>query len=148
MVKYGKWNYSLKELEEQYSKATKRGNEISKKGTKAKRAYFDRIRNEIVLELDSGAKFSFPPNHLSELADATSSQIAEVSLAGGGSSLRWRSLDADYSVQGLLAGVFGTKSWMAELGRKGGQVRSPKKAKAARENGLLGGRPRKATAHT
>ncbi len=32
----------------------------------------------------------------------------------------------------------------AELGRKGGQVRSDAKAEAARENGKKGGRPRKA----
>ena len=41
---------------------------------------------------------------------------------------------------GLLAGVFGTRSWMA---RQAGQARSEAKAAAARANGAKGGRPRK-----
>lgn len=41
---------------------------------------------------------------------------------------------------GLMAGIFGTKSWMA---RRAGQATSAAKAAAARENGAEGGRPRK-----
>lgn len=33
--------------------------------------------------------------------------------------------------------------YLADCGRKGGQVKSEAKATAARENGKLGGRPRK-----
>ena len=51
--------------------------------------------------------------------------------------------DADFTVAGLVAGVFGTRAWMAELGRKGGSVTSEAKAAAVRENGKKGGRPRK-----
>jgi hypothetical protein len=46
-------------------------------------------------------------------------------------------------VAGLVAGVFGTRAWMAELGRKGGSVTSEAKASAVRENGKKGGRLRK-----
>ena len=33
--------------------------------------------------------------------------------------------------------------WLAEIGRRGGQVTSPAKREAARANGQLGGRPSK-----
>jgi hypothetical protein len=33
--------------------------------------------------------------------------------------------------------------WLKEIGAKGGKVSSPAKAAAVRENGKLGGRPRK-----
>jgi len=33
--------------------------------------------------------------------------------------------------------------WLKEIGAKGGRVTSPAKAAAVRENGKLGGRPRK-----
>ena len=55
----------------------------------------------------------------------------------------WEELDSHLSVPGLVAGTFGTKRWMSELGRKGGSVRSEAKAKSSRENGKLGGRPKK-----
>ena len=49
----------------------------------------------------------------------------------------------DLGIPELVAGIFGTKSWMAELGRKGGQATSSAKSAAARKNGKKGGRPRK-----
>jgi hypothetical protein len=47
----------------------------------------------------------------------------------------------DYSVPGLVAGIFGTARWMAA---RAGRAGSPAKAAAARANGAKGGRPRKA----
>ena len=35
-----------------------------------------------------------------------------------------------------------TKKYLEEIGRKGGQVKSEKKARAARLNGMKGGRPK------
>jgi hypothetical protein len=51
-------------------------------------------------------------------------------------------LDVDHYIPALLEGVFGTKRWMSELGRRGGSKTSAAKAAAARENGRRGGRPR------
>ena len=55
--------------------------------------------------------------------------------------LHWEKLDADFTVPGLLAGIFGTKRYMAQLA---GRSTSAAKATAARVNGAKGGRPRKA----
>ena len=43
----------------------------------------------------------------------------------------------------LVAGAFGTRAWMSELGRAGGSMTSPAKRTAARIDGRLGGRPQK-----
>ena len=55
--------------------------------------------------------------------------------------LHWEKLDVDFSVPGLVAGIFGTARWMAA---RAGRASSPAKAAAARANGAKGGRPRKA----
>jgi hypothetical protein len=53
-------------------------------------------------------------------------------------------LDADLWLPALLEGVFGSRRWMAaRLGARGGKAKSKAKARAARANGKLGGRPRK-----
>jgi hypothetical protein len=46
-------------------------------------------------------------------------------------------------VPGLLRGVYGNKKWMAQIGRRGGSVKSAAKKRAARVNGLKGGRPKR-----
>ena len=51
----------------------------------------------------------------------------------------------DFSLAGLMAGLFGTRVWMAEIGRSGGSATSQAKAAAARINEKKGGRPRHTT---
>jgi hypothetical protein len=60
--------------------------------------------------------------------------------------LYWPLLDADLHVPSLLKGILGTRQWMRELGKAGGSVRSEKKAQSSKNNGKLGGRPRKSAA--
>jgi hypothetical protein len=73
----------------------------------------------------------------------TPKQLAEVEVTPSGYGLHWESLDVDLGVPELVAGLFGTKAWMSELGRQGGQSKSSAKAQASRDNGRSGGRPRK-----
>jgi hypothetical protein len=94
----------------------------------------------MVVELTNGCTFAFPTALVQGLSDAQDEQLEEVELLGDGYGLHWENLDVDYSVQGLLAGVFGTASWMAQ---RAGRATSPAKAAAARANGAKGGRPRK-----
>jgi hypothetical protein len=53
-------------------------------------------------------------------------------------------LDADVYLPALLEGIFGSKRWIAaQLGVLGGRSKSVAKASASRNNGRLGGRPKK-----
>jgi hypothetical protein len=63
----------------------------------------------------------------------------------GGSGLRREELDADLAKPSLVAGILGSKRWMAELGRQGGLARGERKAATARAYGAKGVRPRKAS---
>ncbi|MGB0913943.1 MAG: DUF2442 domain-containing protein [Phaeobacter italicus] len=83
------------------------------------------------------------PRMAQGLETATDDELASVEILGAGYGLHWEVLDTDFTVGGLLAGVFGTKSYMA---RRAGQATSPAKAAAARTNGAKGGRPRKRSA--
>jgi hypothetical protein len=107
---------------------------------RAARARYDRKLGRIVVDLTNGCVFAFPPRMAQGLGKATDNQLAEVEILGHGYGLHWESLDVDLSIPGLLAGIFGTRSYMARLA---GRTKSPAKAAASRANGAKGGRPRK-----
>ncbi|MFL5382292.1 MAG: DUF2442 domain-containing protein [Longimicrobiaceae bacterium] len=96
------------------------------------------------MELTNGCVFAFPPALAQGLGSASEDELAAVEVMPGAESIYWECLDVGFSVPNLIAGSFGTKAWMRELGRAGGRVRSPAKTAAVRENGKKGGRPRKA----
>ena len=103
-------------------------------------APYDEGRRRIVVELTNGCSFAFPPHLVQGLESADAAALAQVELLGSGYGLHWEDLDVDIPVPGLMAGLFGTRSYMA---RRAGQTTSPAKAAAARANGAKGGRPRK-----
>lgn len=103
-------------------------------------ARYDAAADRIIVDLTSGATFAFPPALVEFLQDATPEQLAEVEVQGAGFGLRWEMLAVDYTVHGLVNGVFGTARSMAA---RAGQATSIAKAQASRENGKNGGRPRK-----
>ncbi len=108
-------------------------------------ARFDRRRARLVVELNTGVEVTVPTRQLEGLTQASPEDLAEIELSPSGLGLHWPRLDADLSVPGLLAGIFGSRQWMASLmGQAGGRVRSASKAEAARANGRKGGRPPRA----
>lgn len=139
------WELELTEenLKEGIAKAKEAGKKADATEARAESVQYDQDNDLIVIQLKNGAIFSFPPKLAQGLEAATPEQLADVWIPPSGSSVHWESLDADFGIPELLAGIFGTKSWMAELGRKGGQVTSSAKSAAARKNGKKGGRPKK-----
>jgi hypothetical protein len=120
--------------------AMERGETAHLNAPRATAARYNRKLGRVVVELSNGCTFTFPPRLAQGLETATEDQLLEVEILGNGYGLHWETLDADLSVPGLLAGLFGTKTYMA---RQAGQAKSPAKAAAARINGAKGGRPRK-----
>jgi len=102
---------------------------------------FDRSSERVIVEFENGAAFVFPARALQGLKDATPEELSEVELLGE-TGLHWDSRDVDYTIAGLMKGIFGSKAFM-EGQQKGGQSRSAAKVAASRINGAKGGRPRK-----
>ncbi|WP_291553004.1 DUF2442 domain-containing protein [Comamonas sp. SCN 65-56] len=107
-------------------------------------ARYDARRKRVVVELANGSQFAFPPALTQGLAQARAADLAEIEITPLGTGLHWPRLDADLSVEGLLAGLFGSRAWMRQHAARAGRATSPAKADAARVNGAKGGRPRKA----
>lgn len=124
----------------QIAAANEQGRVVRETQPHAAAARYDAKSDRIIVDLTNGATFAFPPRLVQGLDQATPEQLAEVEICGAGFGLHWETLDIDYSVPGLVNGVFGTAKWMAA--RAGRRV-SPAKAAAARANGAKGGRPRK-----
>ncbi len=124
----------------QIDAAAERGRIASLTEPRAASARYDRDSGRVIVELTNGCVFAFPPRLAQGLEDATDDQLAAVEILGTGYGLHWEALDADLSVPGLLAGLFGTRAFMA---RHAGRATSAAKAAAARRNGAKGGRPRK-----
>jgi hypothetical protein len=110
-------------------------------------ARYDRRQQRVIVQLNTGLMVVFAPEMVEGLQDAKPRQLQVIEITPSGFGLHFPHLDADVYLPGLLAGKFGSQRWMAaQLGRRGGSVRSSAKAAAARTNGKLGGRPRKSKA--
>ena len=124
----------------QVEAAEERGRIILETQPHASAARYDAKSQRIIVDLTNGATFAFPPRLVQGLDTASEAELAEVGILGAGFGLHWETLDVDFSVPGLVNGVFGTAKWMAA---RAGRTASPAKAAAARINGAKGGRPRK-----
>jgi Protein of unknown function (DUF2442) len=131
-------------LQAQIDRARQAGEVLGETEPRAVKAWYEIPSERIFIEIQNGVVMGFPYKLLQGLESAETEQLAEVEVTPSGYGLYWKSLDVDLGVPQLVASIFGTKSWMSELGRLGGQAKSAAKAKASKENGKRGGRPRKA----
>ncbi|MDY6860354.1 MAG: DUF2442 domain-containing protein [Pseudomonadota bacterium] len=120
--------------------ALERGRKAHASEPRAAAARYDRSSARVIVDLENGCTFAFPPRLAQGLEGASDDQLAAIEILGKGYGLHWEELDVDLSLPGLMAGIFGTKTWMA---RRAGQATSAAKAAASRANGAKGGRPRK-----
>jgi hypothetical protein len=123
--------------------ARRRGEQLALTEPRATDARYDAASGRVIVDLTNGCTFAFPARALQGLGGARDEDLAWVEVLGDGFGLHWEALDADFTVPGLLMGLFGTRAWMArEQARRAGATTSPAKAAAARVNGKKGGRPR------
>lgn len=132
---------------EEYERAVERAREQEAKVPKAVSAKYDRRIGRVVIALSSGLELAFSPRNAQGLEEARPSQLEVIEITPSGYGLHFPELDADFSIPGLMEGFFGSRKWMAaRLGAAGGRATTKKKVTAARRNGKLGGRPKKAVA--
>ena len=105
-------------------------------------ARYDRKNDMICLDLRKGVQVKLPRSQVRELARASKDDVAKIEIQPGGDGITFRRINADIYVPGLLAeelaGLFGRA-----MGKKARGHTSKRKAKASRENGRKGGRPKK-----
>ncbi len=132
-------------LRDNFELANERARELERSVPRAVAARYDHKTGRIVVELSSKVIVSFLPRDVEGLEDAKPSQLRAIEISPSGFGIHFPAVGADLYVPGILEGFLGSKSWMASrLGQIGGQSRSRAKKAAARINGRLGGRPRKA----
>lgn len=99
--------------------ALERGRLTHETEPRAASARYDAQARRIVVDLTNGCTFAFPPAVAQGFEKATNAQLEEIEILGHGYGLHWETLDVDLSLPGLMAGIFGTKAYMA---RRAGQV--------------------------
>jgi len=131
----------VKDFDSVYALSVERGNAARTTEPRALAAHYEAATGKVIVDLDNGCAFIFPARSVQGLDKATDEQLSQIEVLPTGVGLHWEALDADLSVTGLVAGLFGSRRWMQELARRGGQSKSEAKANAARDNGKKGGRP-------
>ena len=132
---------------DEFARAVRRGERRRQGGPRAVGAHYDRRSKRIVVRLSSGLDIGFSPHDAQGLENATPGQLQQIEISPSGLGIHFPKLDADIYLPALLEGLLGSPAWMASrLGARGGSATSPAKTAAARANGRLGGRPRKARA--
>jgi len=130
---------------DKFELANRRGERVRASVPKAIAAHYDRASGRVVIHLSSGLDVSFSPRDAQGLENAKPSQLDEIEISPSGLGIHFPKLDADLYLPGLLEGFFGSRRWMASrLGQAGGKSRTAAKRAAARANGRMGGRPKKA----
>jgi hypothetical protein len=133
------------EFAQQNETAVREAREADRIEPRANAISYDANRGLVLVELRSGFAFGFPPERVPGLEGASARDLASVRVSPSGDGLHWDDLNVDASLTGLMAGALNLREWAP---RFMGQARSEAKAKAARLNGMKGGRPRRTAKST
>jgi hypothetical protein len=123
--------------------AVREAREADRIEPRANAVLYDADRGLVLVELRSGFAFGFPPERVPGLEVGTAANLKNARISPSGDGLHWDDLNVDVSLTGLMADAINLREWAP---RFMGQQRSEAKARAARLNGLKGGRPRRSQA--
>lgn len=132
---------------EDFEAANERAKNRLQKTPVATSARYDRRISRVVIALSSGLEIAFRPHDAQGLQNARPDQLKAIEISPSGLGIHFPDLNADLYLPALLEGFLGSRKWMASaMGKVGGKATTEVKAAAARQNGKLGGRPRKTKA--
>jgi Protein of unknown function (DUF2442) len=106
-------------------------------------AFYETRRHALRVTLTSGADFTLLIPAIPALSAAKPAQLSKVRVGNAGGALHWDALDISIPVGSLGRLLPGTRAILQAAVAVAGATRSPAKAAASRQNGALGGRPRK-----
>lgn len=106
-------------------------------------AKYDAEASRVLVEFSNGCLFAFPVWMVPGTSRATPQELERIQLEPFGEAVIWEELNTDTNVLGMMLQAFHLKTQAAKYL---GSATSPAKARAARENGKKGGRPRKRAA--
>src|SRR2546423_8662862 len=113
-TKMGKWTFGQRELDQQFAEANRRGKDALQTEPRAKSVSYDRKSRRLLIDM-LGTLLGIPVNYMQGLSDVPADEIERVQLSPLGDSLRWESEDLEFSVAGIAANSFGSKTCMADL---------------------------------
>jgi hypothetical protein len=90
---------------------------INSQEPRAVNVSFDCNNLRVSIDFNNNSNFSFLTSQVEWLANLSPEILAEVTLTPDGKGLQWETPDLDLSIQGLLRGILGSKSWLAERSR-------------------------------
>ena len=135
----------MTELTDKQFEVARRRGAARLQGPHAVAARYDAGRGRVVITLSTGIELGLAPRDVEGLAGASTEDLRVVEVDAMGLGVHFPRLDADLYVPALLEGVLGSRRWMAARSSAAGkEVRGTGKAAAPRENGVHGGRLRKA----
>lgn len=127
----------------QMQAARTRAQELKSHVPQATGATYNPDTGLVCIRLSNGVVIGLPAAQTQGLEAASTENLSVIRISPSGYGIHFPKLDVDLYLPALMEGIFGTKAWMAERGRKGGQAATKAKKAASRANGKLGGRPRK-----
>lgn len=98
----------------QLRSAEARGRRMLATEPRAAAARYDRTSGRVVVDLVNGCTYAFPAHLAQDLHGANTEDLAHVEVDGVGFNLHWPALDVDLYVPALVAGIFGTRAWVAQ----------------------------------
>ena len=98
--------------EEEFQAANERGRREMLTKPRALAVRYVPLTQQVTVELSNDCVFTFPARQVQGLEQATHEQLAAVEIMGVGFGLGWDELDTHITVEGLLAGRFGSRAFM------------------------------------
>ena len=98
----------------EYADAAERGRLRSLTMPCAVAARYDKVTGMITVDLNRGFSLSFHKTRSQALHHATDEQLSEIEVSEPGWSVFFPRLDDGFTVEGMLAGRFGTRRWERE----------------------------------
>lgn len=105
------------ELNQQFEAANRRARELQDSHPTAVSAHFDRRAQRIVIQLSSRMELAFSPRDAEGLENARPAELEPIIISPSGFGIHFPRLEADLYLPALLAGVLGSKRWMADRQR-------------------------------